>query len=206
MVDDLRRKGMTDERVLKAMLEVPRHLFLDLAFDARAYDDDSIPIGCDQTISHPSTVAMQSHLLNLEPGLKVLEIGTGSGYQTAVLCALKARVFSVERQQPLFVRTKKLLSELRYTAKCFLGDGYQGLTEVDYSPYDRVLITCGAPFVPPALMASLRTGGIMVIPLGEKQQEMLRITKHGPTEAEWEVERFGNFKFVPMLGGRQFKS
>lgn len=206
MVADLRRKGIDDEAVLGAMDKVPRHLFLDLALDNMAYDDAALPIGCEQTISQPSTVAMQSHLLNIKPSMKVLEIGTGSGYQTAVLCQMGARVFSVERQQPLFVRTKKLLAELHYHARCYLGDGYQGLTEVDYSPYDRIIITCGAPFIPPALMKQLRTGGLMVIPVGEQQQEMLRITKNGDSEADWQVEHFGNFKFVPMLDGKQFKS
>ena len=205
MVRELRQKGITDERVLAAMEAVPRHFFLDLALIGMAYDDTALPIGCDQTISHPSTVAMQSQLLDVHPGDKVLEIGTGSGYQTAVLCQMGARVFSIERQQPLFVKTKRLLAELRYHAKCFLGDGYQGLTEVDYAPFDRIIITCGAPFIPPALMTQLRLGGLMVIPVGEQQQEMLRVTKLGETEADWQVERFGQFKFVPMKEGRSFK-
>lgn len=204
MCDELARKGITDQNVLAAMQSVKRHWFVDSARAATAYDDDALHIANDQTISRPSTVAMQSQLLQVEKGMKVLEIGTGSGYQTAVLCAMGARVFSIERQQGLFFKTKQLLYNLRYSAKCFYGDGYKGLTEVDYSPYDRVIITCGAPFVPPAVMKQLRLGGIMVIPVGEQQQEMLRITKNGETEEEWKIEKFGNFRFVPMLGGRQF--
>ncbi|MGX8712411.1 MAG: protein-L-isoaspartate(D-aspartate) O-methyltransferase [bacterium] len=202
MVDTLRRKGITDEAVLKAMNEVPRHWFLDSALDTFAYEDRALKIGCGQTISHPSTVAMQSQLLDLQYGMKVLEIGTGSGYQTAVLCRMGAKVFTVERQKGLFDKTRALLAELGFRARCFLGDGYQGLTEVNYGPYDRIIVTCGAPEVPAALMAQLKTGGLMVIPLGDEEQEMLRIVKHGESRDEWEVEKFGTYSFVPMLGGR----
>lgn len=202
MVDRLRQNGITSEAVLQAMTDVPRHCFLDSAFDATAYDDRAFPIGCEQTISHPSTVAMQSQLLDVQPGMKVLEIGTGSGYQTAVLCRLGARVFTIERQKPLFDRTRALLDSLRYRARCFLGDGYRGLTEADFGPFDRILVTCGASEIPEPLMAQLKTDGLMVIPLGEGQQEMLRIAKHGPDKADWQIERFGTYSFVPMLGGR----
>ncbi len=202
MVEALRRKGITDEAVLQAMSEVPRHWFIDSALDAYAYEDRALKIGCEQTISHPSTVAMQSQLLAVQPGMKVLEIGTGSGYQTAVLCCLGAKVFSVERQKGLFDKTRRLLEELRYRAKCFLGDGYQGLKEVNYGPYDRIIVTCGAPEIPPTLMAQLKVGGIMVIPLGEGEQEMLRITKQGEAKEQWVVEKFGTYSFVPMLDGR----
>ncbi|MBQ9417959.1 MAG: protein-L-isoaspartate(D-aspartate) O-methyltransferase [Bacteroidales bacterium] len=203
MVERLRHDGFTDEAVLRAIEEVPRHFFIDSAFDEAAYDDRAFPIGCDQTISHPSTVAMQTHLLDLQPRMKVLEIGTGSGYQTAILCRLGAKVFTIERQKPLFLQARTLLDHLHLRARCFLGDGYRGLTEVDYAPFDRILVTCGAPEIPPALMAQLKQGGIMVIPIGERQQEMLRITKNGSTEADWQVERFGTYNFVPMLDGRQ---
>ena len=203
MVDDLRRRGINDERVLKAMNEVPRHWFMDSALDSSAYLDKAFPIGCEQTISHPSTVAMQSQLLDVAPDMKVLEIGTGSGYQTAVLCRMGAKVFTVERQKGLFDKTRKLLKELRITARCFLGDGYQGLTEADYGPFDRIIVTCGAPEIPSALMAQLKVGGIMVIPLGDEQHEMLRITKGGEKKEEWQVEKFGTYSFVPMLDGRQ---
>lgn len=203
MVDDLRRRGINDERVLKAMNEVPRHWFMDSALDSSAYLDKAFPIGCEQTISHPSTVAMQSQLLDVAPDMKVLEIGTGSGYQTAVLCRMGAKVFTIERQKGLFDKTRKLLKELRITARCFLGDGYQGLTEADYGPFDRIIVTCGAPEIPSALMAQLKVGGIMVIPLGDEQHEMLRITKNGKKEEDWQVEKFGTYSFVPMLDGRQ---
>ena len=204
MCEEMRRKGITDPLVLKAMEEVPRHWFIDPALDAHAYVDRALKIGCDQTISHPSTVAMQSQLLELKPGMKVLEIGTGSGYQTTILCRMGAKVFSVERQKGLFDQTKRLLGELGYRARCFLGDGYQGLTEVNYGPYDRVIVTCGAPEIPAPLMAQLKVGGIMVIPLGEEEQEMLRITKEGESREEWKVEKFGTYSFVPMLDGRNF--
>lgn len=204
MCEEMRRKGITDPLVLKAMEEVPRHWFIDPALDAHAYVDRALKIGCDQTISHPSTVAMQSQLLELKPGMKVLEIGTGSGYQTAILCRMGAKVFSVERQKGLFDQTKRLLGELGYRARCFLGDGYQGLTEVNYGPYDRVIVTCGASEIPAPLMAQLKVGGIMVIPLGEEEQEMLRITKEGESREEWKVEKFGTYSFVPMLDGRNF--
>lgn len=205
MVDTLRANGISDEAVLKAMNEVPRHFFLDSALDSHAYEDRALKIGCEQTISHPSTVAMQSQLLALQPGMKVLEIGTGSGYQTAVLCRLGAKVFTVERQKGLFDKTRTLLRDLRYNARCFLGDGYQGLAEVNYGPYDRIIVTCGAPEVPEALMAQLKVGGIMVIPLGDGEQEMLRITKEGESREEWKVEKFGTYSFVPMLNGKQMK-
>ena len=146
MVDDLRRRGIGDERVLQAMNDVPRHWFLDTLLDASAYVDQAFPIDCGQTISRPSTVAMQSQLLNVEPNMKVLEIGTGSGYQTAVLCRLGAQVFTIERQKGLFDRTTRLLREHGYRARCFLGDGYQGLA----GSYDRIIVTCGAPGIPPA--------------------------------------------------------
>lgn len=199
----LRTKGITNEAVLAAMEKVPRHWFLDPTLVEIAYDDQAIPILCDQTISQPSTVASQSQLLNVLPGMKVLEIGTGSGYQTAILCELGAKVFSIERQKGLFDKTKQLLRELHYTAKCFLGDGYKGLTEVDYAPFDRIIITCGAPYIPQPLMDQLKPDGIMVIPVGDEQQEMLRITKRPDDEPL--IEHFGNCRFVPMLGNVQFK-
>ncbi len=202
MVDALRRNGISDEAVLDAMLAVQRHWFLDSALDTLAYEDRALKIGCEQTISRPSTVAMQSQLLSVKPGMKVLEIGTGSGYQAAVLCKMGAKVFSVERQKGLFDHTRKLLADLGYRVRCFLGDGYQGLAEVNYGPYDRIIVTCGAPEIPAPLMAQLKTGGIMVIPLGEEEQEMLRITKEGEESEEWKVERFGTYSFVPMLDGR----
>ena len=202
MVDRLRAGGITDEAVLSAMNEVPRHWFIDSALDGHAYDDRALKIGCDQTISHPSTVAMQSQLLALKPHMKVLEIGTGSGYQTAVLCRMGAKVFTIERQKGLFEQTRRLLAEQGYRAQCFSGDGYRGLT----GSYDRIIVTCGAPEIPEALMAQLKVGGIMVIPLGDGEQEMLRITKEAEGKDQWKVEKFGTYSFVPMLNGKQMKS
>ena len=202
LVAQMRKKGITDEAVLHAMGEVQRHWFLDSALDALAYEDRALKIGCEQTISHPSTVAMQSQLLNVTPGMKVLEIGTGSGYQTAILCRMGAKVFTVERQKGLFDKTRPLLAALGYRARCFLGDGYQGLQEVNYGPYARIIVTCGAREIPDALMSQLKTGGIMVIPLGEEEQEMLRITKNGDRREDWQIEKFGAYSFVPMLDGR----
>jgi protein-L-isoaspartate(D-aspartate) O-methyltransferase len=206
LVAQLRDSGISDEAVLKAISEVQRHWFLDSALDTMAYEDRALKIGCDQTISRPSTVAMQSQLLCVQPGMKVLEIGTGSGYQAAVLCKMGAKVFSVERQKGLFDQTRKLLAELGYRERCFLGDCYQGLTEVNYGPYDRIIVTCGAPEIPAPLMEQLKVGGIMVIPLGEEEQEMLRITKEGEKKEEWKVEKFGTYSFVPMLDGRNMGS
>ena len=203
MCRNLRAKGITDESVLSVMEKVPRHWFMDSALVEHAYDDQALPILCDQTISQPSTVAFQTQLLGVKPGMKVLEIGTGSGYQTSILCELGAKVFTIERQKGLFDKTKSLLWSLRYTAKCFLGDGYKGLTEVDYAPFDRVIITCGAPYRPQPLMDQLKPDGIMVIPVGNEQQEMLRVTKrHGEEPL---IEHFGNCRFVPMLGNVQYK-
>lgn len=222
MCKALQKKGISDVGVLKAMMRVPRHWFLDMALDNLAYEDQALAIGCDQTISRPSTVAMQSQLLSVEPGMKVLEIGTGSGYQTSVLCELGVKVFTIERQQELFVRTKKLLYDLRYSAKCYLGDGYRGLTEIElrtssriaaegredvnHNVFDRVIITCGAPYVPEPLMRQLKVGGIMVIPVETEsaQLQMLRVRKEGEERDCWKVERFGDYQFVPMLGGLQF--
>lgn len=205
MVRLLREKGITDERVLSAMERVPRHLFIDDAFENLAYEDNAIPIGAGQTISQPSTVAYQSQLLDVSHSMKVLEIGTGSGYQTAVLCEMKAQVFTIERQKVLFDRTRHMLTQMHYHPRCFLGNGYQGLTEANFGLFDRVLITCGAPCIPNDLLKQMKIGGIMVIPVGEsKKQTMLRITK--TREGGYETERFGDFKFVPMLQDINFHS
>lgn len=201
MVQHIRQKGITDERVLAAMERVPRHFFFDPALEGHAYEDIAIPIACDQTISHPSTVAFQSQLLEVEPLMKVLEVGTGSGYQTAILCSMGARVWTIERQKELFEKTRRLLSDLRYQANCYLGDGYQGLTEVDFGPYDRIIITCGASHIPSSLVDQLRVGGMMVIPVGQDEQQMIRVKK---TPQGIEQEQYGIFRFVPMLKGRQF--
>ncbi|MCQ2300546.1 MAG: protein-L-isoaspartate(D-aspartate) O-methyltransferase [Bacteroidales bacterium] len=201
MVQALREKGISDERVLQALNDIPRHFYLDPAMNALAYEDRALPIFCEQTISQPSTVAFQSQLLEVKPNMKVLEIGTGSGYQTAVLCHLGAQVFTIERQKGLYDKTKPFLASQGFRARCYLGDGYKGLADSGYAPFDRIIITCGAPYIPQPLMDQLKMGGIMVIPVGEQQQEMLRIRK---TDGEPEIETFGNCRFVPMLQGRQF--
>lgn len=197
MVAKLREKGVFGDAVLNAMDEVPRHLFLETALDYMAYEDKALPISCGQTISQPSTVAFQSELLDASPDMKVLEVGTGSGYQTAVLCAMGLRVFTVERQKELYDISKPRLASLHYRVKCFLGDGYAGLPE--YAPFDRIIITCGAPQVPQALLDQLKVGGVMVIPVGGKEQEMTRITKNGEKETDIVIQHFGDCNFVPMV-------
>ncbi|MBQ4377217.1 MAG: protein-L-isoaspartate O-methyltransferase [Bacteroidales bacterium] len=199
------KRAIKDENVLAAMGIVQRHWFMDPTHRAVAYDDFAIEIGCQQTISRPSTVAFQSQLLEVRKGMKVLEIGTGSGYQTAVLCTMGAEVYTIERQEGLYQKTRTLLRALHYKAKCYLGDGYKGMVGVDYGPFDRILITCGAPFIPEQLMRQLKTGGIMVIPVGDQQQTMMKIIKNGDTSDQWEKIPYGDFKFVPMLDGRQFR-
>lgn len=197
MVRHLSEKGISDRRVLDAMAEVPRHLFLETMLDYMAYEDRALPIKCGQTISQPSTVAFQSELLDADPAMKVLEVGTGSGYQTAVLCAMGLKVFTIERQKELYDITKPRLERLHYRPKCFLGDGYKGLPE--YGPFDRIIITCGAPEVPKDLLEQLKVGGVMVIPVGGQQQEMLRIVKTGDGPDDTLRQRYGDCNFVPML-------
>lgn len=196
LVDLLQSKGITDNKVLDAINTIPRHYFLDLAFVNQAYSDIAFQIGAGQTISQPYTVAFQTQLLEVEKRQKILEIGTGSGYQTAVLYEMGAKVFSIERQRELYLKTRPLLDLLGYSVKLFFGDGYKG--QPTYAPYDRILITCGAPFIPDALLDQLKPGGKMVIPIGEGDtQIMTRITKN--LNGELEVEKFGKFSFVPML-------
>jgi protein-L-isoaspartate(D-aspartate) O-methyltransferase len=196
LIDELRAKGITDERILTAFDAVPRHYFLDLVFEKQAYSNTAFQIGAGQTISHPYTVAFQTSLLELKRGEKVLEIGTGSGFQTAILCALGMKVFSIERQKELHLKAKKIIDQLGYTPKLFFGDGYEG--KATYAPFDKVLVTCGAPFIPQKLIEQMKPGGIMVIPVGEGDvQEMHRITKLA--DGDYKEEVFGNFSFVPML-------
>ena len=198
LVDQLRAKGIADEAVLNAINEVPRHVFLDSSFVELAYQDKAFPIGSGQTISQPHTVAFQTQLLQVRKGLKVLEIGTGSGYQACVLAALGAKVFTIERQRNLFFKTKEILEQLPLKVKTFLGDGYEGLPT--YQPFDRIIITAGAPNIPEALIEQLKTGGIMVIPMDNAKgdgQTMLRVTKMD--DGTLKKEEFGDFKFVPML-------
>lgn len=199
MVEELRNKGISDENVLNAINNVPRHFFLDSSFLNFAYQDKAFPIGSGQTISQPYTVAFQSSLLEIKKDMKVLEIGTGSGYQACVLAEMGAKVFSIERQRKLYMKTKTFLAELRYHIKTFLGDGNKGLPT--YGPFDRILITAAAPEIPQSLIEQLKTGGMMVIPLceNEEHQTMLRLTKQD--DGSMKKETFGDFRFVPMLEG-----
>lgn len=203
LLAQLRLKGIKNEEVLSAMESVPRHFFMSSAFLKFAYEDQAFPIGADQTISQPYTVAFQTSILNLQPGMKVLEIGTGSGYQTSVLAKLGVKVFSIERQRSLYLKTDQLLTKMGVKAQRFYGDGYKG--KQAFAPYDRVLVTCGAPHVPAALLKQLKIGGLLVIPVGEgEKQQMLRFTKH--SENEFSKEEFGVFSFVPMLEDREMRN
>jgi protein-L-isoaspartate(D-aspartate) O-methyltransferase len=203
LVDIVAGKGITDPLVLAAMMAVPRHFFMDNAFIHFAYKDQAFPIGAEQTISQPYTVAFQSQLLALAGGEKVLEIGTGSGYQASVLLEMGAKVFSIERHRSLHLRAKRLLGELGYQPKLFFGDGYKGLEA--FAPFDRIIITAAAPHIPDALKKQLKIGGSMVIPLGAGQsQQMQRLTKM--SEKDFKAEVYGEFSFVPMLQDKSFKS
>ena len=198
LAEGLKIKGIRDEKVLEAIATVPRHAFMDSSFVNFAYRDQAFPIGAGQTISQPYTVAFQTQLLDVFPFCKVLEVGTGSGYQAAVLCELKAKVYTIERQRELYVSASQLLPELGYHPSFFLGDGYKGLPT--YGPFDRILVTAGAPFVPEELLQQLVTGGKMVIPVGrEDHQEMLLITRRDTDT--FETEKHGGFVFVPLLRG-----
>jgi len=197
LVDDIRQKGIKDERVLAALEKIPRHLFMDSAFVDFAYVDKAFPIAAGQTISQPYTVAFQTELLNIQKGDKVLEIGTGSGYQTAVLLELGAKVFTIERQRNLFLSVQKFLPKLGYNPHFFYGDGYAG--KPTYGPFDKIIITAGAPELPQKLIDQLKIGGVMVIPYGETSQVMLRITKL--ENGKVNEEEFGKFAFVPLLKG-----
>ena len=202
LVDLLRSKGITDERVLAAIHAVPRHYFLDTAFDEIAYEDRAFPIGEGQTISQPYTVAYQSQLLEVKPFHKVLEIGTGSAYQACVLAEMGAQVFTIERQKKLFDFNKVSFPFLKKfpSIKFFYGDGFEGLPT--FAPFDKVIITAAAPFVPPRLIEQMKTGGIMVIPVGEGAfQQMKRLTKLA--DGSYTEEIFEAFSFVPMLGGKE---
>jgi len=196
LVEILVQKGITNKKVLNAIGTIPRHLFMDSGFVDHAYIDKAFPIGADQTISQPFTVAKQTELLNLEKGAKILEIGTGSGFQTAVLIEMGMHVFSIERQNELFKKTKLFLPKLGYRAKKLIfGDGYKGFKEE--APFDGIVVTAGAPFVPKPLMSQLKIGGRLVIPIGSENQIMTLITRISQTE--FKKEEFGEFRFVPLL-------
>lgn len=192
----LEEKGISDKNVLEAIKKIPRHLFLNSSFEDFAYQDKAFPIGAGQTISQPYTVAFQSQLLEVKKEHKILEIGTGSGYQTAVLCTMGAKVYTIERQNELFKATSLLLPKLGIRPKYIsFGDGYKGLPQ--YAPYDSIIVTAGAPFIPQPLLAQLKIGGKLVIPLGEKNQIMTMLVRKN--ESQFEKHEFGEFRFVPLL-------
>ncbi|MFZ8960792.1 MAG: protein-L-isoaspartate(D-aspartate) O-methyltransferase [Flavobacteriaceae bacterium] len=196
LIQLLRDKGIQSETVLEAMELIPRHLFMDPSLVNFAYEDQAYPIAADQTISQPFTVAFQTELLDVQPGHKVLEIGTGSGYQTALLLELGAQVYSIERQQLLFKKTQRLFSKMGLRPKKMIfGDGYLGMPTEE--PFDRIIVTAGAPVVPKPLLNQLIVGGKLVIPVGVKKQEMIRFTRTGATT--FDQEKFGEFRFVPLL-------
>jgi protein-L-isoaspartate(D-aspartate) O-methyltransferase len=210
MQDTFKHKGMRkrlieklreDERIknpaiFEAFDKVPRHFFLDLVFMEQAYSNMAFQIGAGQTISHPITVAFQTQLLELKRGDKVLEIGTGSGFQTCVLCQMGAKVFSIERQKELLAKSKQIIGFLNFNPRLIFGDGYKGLP--NFAPFDKIIVTCGAPFIPQALLDQLKIGGIMVIPIGEGEEQLMkRVVK--VSETEYATDEFGTFKFVPML-------
>lgn len=196
LVKLLQEKGIVDKNVLNAINKIPRHLFLNSSFEDYAYQDKAFPIGAGQTISQPYTVAFQSQLLEIKKDDKILEIGTGSGYQTAVLCLMGAKVFSIERQNELFKQTSALLPKLGIRPKHLsFGDGYKGLT--NHAPFDSIIVTAGAPVIPNPLMAQLKVGGRLVIPVGDKNQIMTMLIRKN--ETQFEKHEFGDFKFVPLL-------
>ncbi len=196
LVATIERKGITDKKVLEAISKIPRHLFMDSSFVDFAYQDKPFPIGADQTISQPFTVAFQTELLKVKPGDKILEIGTGSGYQAAVLIELKAQVYSIERQRELYNRVRKFLPSVGYVPKKLVyGDGYLGLPED--APFDGIIVTAGAPEVPKALLSQLKVGGRLVIPVGDDVQVMTLYIR--TSEKSFEKHEFGDFRFVPML-------
>ena len=197
LIETLKQKGITSDAVLDAMKAVPRHWFLDTVFLEKAYEDVAFPIGEDQTISHPYTVAFMTSLLEIKKREKVLEIGTGSGYQGAVLSKLGAKVYSIERNKVLYSKTKKFLNLAGFQFNTFLGDGTLGLPQ--YAPFDKIIVTAGGPNIPQALMEQLAVGGLMVIPVGDKQtQKMIRITR--VSDQEFQREELQDFRFVPLLG------
>jgi protein-L-isoaspartate(D-aspartate) O-methyltransferase len=197
LVEVLKEKGIEDSRVLKAIGDVPRHFFFDETFWKQAYKDIAFPIGEGQTISQPYTVAYQTQLLHISPGEKILEIGTGSGYQTCVLLELDARVYTIERQEKLYERAKLFLSKMGYSCEFFLGDGSKGIPQ--YAPYDKIIVTAGAPLVPEVLLKQLKIGGLIVIPVGDEHTQKM-VTVIRVSENDYEKIELDTFRFVPLVG------
>jgi len=199
LVEEIIKKGITDEAVINTIGKIPRHLFLDSSFDRFAYNDVAFPIGSGQTISQPYTVAFQTELLEIKKGKKILEVGTGSGYQACVLAELGVKVYSIERQKKLYEKTKLFLEKLGYRINTFYGDGYKGLPT--YAPFDNIIVTAGAPEIPKDLLLQLKIGGWMIIPVGgDDGQVMTKVTRKG--EFDFEKKIYGEFAFVPMLKNR----
>ncbi len=196
LADALMGKGITDKKVITAIRTIPRHLFMDSGFEGHAYQDKAFPIGADQTISQPYTVAFQTELLKVEPDQKILEIGTGSGYQTAVLLNLRAKVYTIERQHELFKKTSLFFKKMGYRPKkTIFGDGYKGIP--DEAPFDGIIVTAGAPEVPKALLSQLKIGGRLVIPVGVDAQIMTLMVRKSSTQ--FDKKEMGAFRFVPLL-------
>jgi protein-L-isoaspartate(D-aspartate) O-methyltransferase len=201
LIEDINKKGITDQNVLNAMQNIPRHYFMDSTFTEIAYQDKPFPIGCGQTISQPYTVAFQSQLLDVQKGQKILEVGTGSGYQACILAEMGATIFTIERIRELFLKTKKFISDYGYKPKLFYGDGYEGLPT--FAPFDRILVTAGAPDIPQALLEQLKQGGKLVIPVNQNGdlQVMKRIIKTGT--GSFQFEEHGYFRFVPLIEDKE---
>lgn len=198
LIDLLIEKGIQDRAVLKAVSRIPRHFFLDSSFEYFAYQDKAFPIAADQTISQPYTVAFQTQLLGVKPGYRVLEVGTGSGYQAAVLAEMGAKVYSIERQKELHDFARSILRKLGYNVTLSYGDGYQGMPT--HAPYDSIIVTAGAPYVPEALPTQLKNGGRLVIPVGVNSQKMIMVEK--TTSGDLCKKEYGDFRFVPLLQNR----
>ena len=199
LIENLASKGISNSNVLDAMNKIPRHLFMDNAFVNFSYQDKAFPIGAGQTISQPYTVAFQSQLLEIKPYEKVLEVGTGSGYQAAVLSLLDAEVFTIERQRELFLKTKKFLPSLGFNCMFVYGDGYKGMP--NFAPFDKIIITCGAPFIPEDLVSQLKVGGRMVAPIGDGDTQVMHLIEK-ISETETRLTTHGEFSFVPMLNNK----
>lgn len=197
LIDHLRKKGISDEKVLEVMLKIPRHFYFHKDFWEHAYEDKAFQIGAGQTISHPHTVAYQTQLLEIKHGDKVLEIGTGSGYQTSILLGLGAQVFTIERQKELFEKTKRLLSDLNLKPRFFYGDGSKGLPA--FAPFDKIICTAGSPSIPQTLLAQMRIGGKMVIPVGDEKAQKMNLVER-ISEKEFHTEALDSFRFVPLIG------